>query len=187
MIQARDSIRLDLVCDIYIKDSLKEEDRYQRGKGVRRKVTPKTPISSNWSSFLRDNENKTKLFSFLAQKAVEVQDDKVVLSTTGDKVICNNPEEALHLVSPCNREEADLRLLLHVLDASQKGFNKILIRTVDTDVVCFGDISVSSNISCRALGRHWKWEKLSLYTDPSNRRSLRKVSSSSPFPRFHWL
>ena len=78
---------------------------------------------------------KTKQNCF--QKAVEVQDDKVILSMTGDKVIYNNPKEALHLVSPCNHKEADSRLRLHVLDASQKGFNKILIRTVHTVVFVF--------------------------------------------------
>ena len=35
----------------------------------------------------------------------------------------------------CNHEEADTRIVVHVIDSLEKGFNKILIRTVDTDVI----------------------------------------------------
>ena len=35
---------------------------------------------------------------------------------------------------PCSHEEADTRLLLHMSDAVQKGYKKVTIRTVDTDV-----------------------------------------------------
>ena len=38
-------------------------------------------------------------------------------------------------LAPCLHEEADTRLLLHVADAVQKGYSKVYIRTVDTDVV----------------------------------------------------
>ena len=38
-------------------------------------------------------------------------------------------------LAPSLREEADTRLLLHVADAVQKGYSKVYIRTVDTDVV----------------------------------------------------
>ncbi len=38
-------------------------------------------------------------------------------------------------LAPCSHEEADTRLLLHAADAVQKGFRKVCIRTVDTDVV----------------------------------------------------
>ena len=38
-------------------------------------------------------------------------------------------------LSPCSHEEADTRLLLHARDAVQKGYRRLCIRTVDTDVV----------------------------------------------------
>ena len=38
-------------------------------------------------------------------------------------------------LAPCNHEEADTRMLLHAADAVQCGFTKILLRTVDTDVL----------------------------------------------------
>ena len=38
-------------------------------------------------------------------------------------------------MSPCLHEEADTRILLHAMDAARKSFSRILLRTVDTDVV----------------------------------------------------
>ena len=38
-------------------------------------------------------------------------------------------------LSPCNHEEADTRMILHVNHATHHGHHKIMIRTVDTDVV----------------------------------------------------
>ena len=35
----------------------------------------------------------------------------------------------------CNHEEADTRMVVHVMDSLEKGFNDIMIRTVDTDVI----------------------------------------------------
>ena len=36
---------------------------------------------------------------------------------------------------PCNHEEADTRIVIHVLHALQSGCKSVVIRTVDTDVV----------------------------------------------------
>ena len=38
-------------------------------------------------------------------------------------------------LAPCNHEEADTRMHLHAAGAVQCGFTKILLRTVDTDVL----------------------------------------------------
>jgi len=38
-------------------------------------------------------------------------------------------------ISPCDHEEADTRLFLHALHCAQSGYRKVLIRSVDTDVV----------------------------------------------------
>lgn len=48
------------------------------------------------------------------------------------KVICNRND---HVMADSDHEEADTRIVLHVKDSLQRGANKILIRTVDTDVV----------------------------------------------------
>ena len=38
-------------------------------------------------------------------------------------------------LSPCNHEEADTRLLLYTADVGKCGFKKVMLRTLDTDVV----------------------------------------------------
>lgn len=49
--------------------------------------------------------------------------------------ITNTNHMASSFISPCNREEADTRVLLHVHDMSLQGHSKIINRTVDTDVL----------------------------------------------------
>ena len=85
---------------------------------------------------MRLDENKTELFQFLANEAVSIDPEcGQVVSTCGQEVICNVPEYDHSIVSPCNHEEADTRLILHARDCVNNNLNKILIRTVDTDVV----------------------------------------------------
>ena len=60
--------RTDIVFDVYQSSSLKAETRSKRGHGVRRRVTSTGKIPSNWQSFTRNNDNKTELFNFLAEK-----------------------------------------------------------------------------------------------------------------------
>lgn len=67
--------------------------------------------------------------------------------TQGPQVICWSGSTNVSNICPCNHEEADTRILLHCLHASQCGSRKIAIRTVDTDVVvlavsCFDEMSV---------------------------------------------
>lgn len=46
-----------------------------------------------------------------------------------------NPPASLDSISPCNQEEADSRILLHVAAAAQEGYPRVLIRTNDSDVI----------------------------------------------------
>ena len=52
----------------------------------------------------------------------------------GRRVLCNGSD---HMMADSDHKEADTRIVLHVIDALQRGANKIIIRTVDTDVVIF--------------------------------------------------
>ena len=53
-------------------------------------------------------------------------------------------------LSPCSHKEADTRLLLHARDAVQKGYRRLCIRTVDTDVVILA-IAMFSQINSDEL------------------------------------
>ena len=61
------------------------------------------------------------------------QDQQFIL-TDGSDVICSQSRDLKNL-APCNHEEADTRIMVHIADAYKQGYTKILVRTVDTDVV----------------------------------------------------
>lgn len=127
--------RLDVIWDDYRADSLKLGARLKRGSGVRRKVTPTTPIPRNWHEFLRNDENKKELFNMLSEKLVKREVDLEIIATNGNRVLSNATQKKFHNLQPCTHEEADTRIFLHAKDASQAGLKSIVIRTVDLDVV----------------------------------------------------
>ena len=113
--------------DVYWKSSLKAETRSKRGRGGRRRVTDNAKLPPNWRSFLRDNDNKTELFEFLAVKIVTLCLENVVIVTKGKHVLCNKPGRQEGL-SPCNHEEADSRIFLHALHTVEQQIQSVLIK-----------------------------------------------------------
>ena len=126
--------RLDVVWDTYIADSIKASTREKRGQGIRRKVAGKNMVPTNWKCFLRDEKNKQELVEFLSNKvaAFKYPENKEVFVTQGQSVLTN--QNNLGMAS-CDHEEADTRLIVHIVDALTKGRNTCLVRTVDTDIV----------------------------------------------------
>lgn len=139
--------RLDIIWDRYMADSLKTETRSKRGKGVRRRVEPSSTVPGNWQEFLRIDENKTELFSFLASSVANLATNKHIITTQGTGILCSNRQDVSAL-APCTHEEADTRIFLHLQDSVQQGYSKVSIRTVDTDVVVLAIASATRlNIS----------------------------------------
>ena len=66
--------------------------------------------------------------------AANVKTNKHIMITYHSDVPCINRQDVVGL-SPRTHEEADTRIILHLEDAVREKHNKILIRTVDTDVV----------------------------------------------------
>ena len=132
--------------------SLKSATRSFRGSGIRRRVESNSLVQRNWQSFLRNEDNKTELFSYLARQAMTIHSEKQVVSTIGENVVFLQ-EQNNQMLSPCNQEEADGRIFLHVADAISNGFRKVLIRTTDTDVVVLA-ISVVQQVDVEEL---WIW------------------------------
>ena len=130
------SERVDLVWDQYFKESFKAQARGERGKGIRFRVDADTRLPSNWRGFLRNSDNKVELFNYMSKSlaAMEIPDGRELIATYGRGVICTK-EQATDDLEECGEEEADTRLLLHAADAARKGFKRIMIRTVDSDVV----------------------------------------------------
>uniref|UniRef100_UPI00358E0007 uncharacterized protein n=1 Tax=Myxine glutinosa TaxID=7769 RepID=UPI00358E0007 len=61
--------------------------------------------------------------------------DKQLIATDGEQVIAVPPCADTAALAPCNHEEADTRMMLHAAAAMKSGHRRVLIRTVDTDVV----------------------------------------------------
>ena len=108
-------LRLDVVWDIYLENSLKSQTRLNRGSGAPIKMEKDTKLSRKWRNFLRCDRNKDCLFKLLATAIQELQfpSNKHVISTLGNKVVsspitCTGGSELY-----CTHEEADTLLLFH--------------------------------------------------------------------------
>ena len=75
-----------------------------------------------------------------------------VITTYGQGVRCTSPEETASL-SSCTHKEADTWMLLHAADAVEQGDWKILLRTVDTDVLVLA-VSVFHDLSSMRPEEH---------------------------------
>ncbi|XP_034030967.1 uncharacterized protein LOC117514556 [Thalassophryne amazonica] len=145
--------RTDIVVDVYWTSSLKAETRSRRGKGDRRRVTDKTKLPPNWKHFLRDNDNKTELFEFLADKIVSLCAENVVIVTKGKEALSNKPI-SLESLSPCNHEEADTRIFTHALDAAKQKAKSVLVKASDTDILV---VAVSNFATLQDVGLEMLW------------------------------
>ena len=118
--QLHHAIRVDVVWDEYMPDSLKTETRTKRERGIRRRVEPSSSIPGNWQAFLRIDENKVELISFLATRLAAQETEKQVIGTLHKDVVCTHSRDIAGL-APYTHEEADTRMLLHVEDAMKQG------------------------------------------------------------------
>ena len=141
--------RVDMVFDAYWKDSLKAATRTKRGKCIRRNVEGNKQVPSNWQEFLRIDENKSELFHLTSDRLVDEEFPGQVIVTRDDEVLSSAPCDLAGLMS-CTHEETDTRMFVHATDGAEHGMNKILLRTVDTDVVVIG-ISMAQKIGCDCL------------------------------------
>ena len=102
---------------------------------MQRKVSSQAKLPGNWVDFLRDPSNKTELFSFLTSKVAKSNflPNKVVYVTSGESVISVGQTSSVK--ADCSHEEADTRVVVHILHALEQGIKTIVVCTVDTDVI----------------------------------------------------
>ncbi|CAB4022060.1 Hypothetical predicted protein, partial [Paramuricea clavata] len=110
--------------------------RSNRGSGVRRLVKPNGSMPNNLSTFLRCDENKTELFPLIVKSLTENINcaNGVFVGTVEDGAVSNQADIDLEPLMPCNIEEADERIFVHVRNAAEE-CSRILVKTVDSDVV----------------------------------------------------
>ena len=88
--QPENTTRVDIDWDVYQTDSLKGTTRQKRGKGVRGRVVPSAAIPKNGKDFLRVDDNKKELFSFLSHQVTLLQrEGKAMYATDGHGVRCS--------------------------------------------------------------------------------------------------
>ena len=124
-----------MVFDIYLEQSIKSATRSKRGQGKRIKVLKGTPLPRNWKYFLSVDGNKTELFHLLAEELVTETGFKELVITRGYLALWNSSELNRNQLAPCNHEEADTRIFVHIKDRASQGHKVIIVVTVDTDVV----------------------------------------------------
>ena len=146
--------RVDIVFDVYDESSLKTETRSSRGPGMRR-VTETSKTPQNWRSFLRNDNNKTELFDFLADRLCTIQTaSTVTVIVTKGRYEFSNKSKPLDAKSPCTHEEADSRIFVHARDAVMDGAHSIIIRPNDTNVHV---IAVSVMPLLQGIGLECMW------------------------------
>ena len=85
--------------------------------------------------FLIDDDNKTELFQFLADRICQTQTTSTILVMKGGCVICDDNHKSLEAVPPCLHEEPDTRIYGHARDAAIEGSKALVIKANDTDTV----------------------------------------------------
>ncbi|KAK3924998.1 Transcription factor MYB3 [Frankliniella fusca] len=146
--------RLDLAWDLYSPSSLKRTTREKRGHGVKKQVLPNTLMPKNWKSFLQNDDNKSSLYSMLANQSLSMSPDLLVVTNVG-KTFRSSKTAGTQLSGlPCLLEEADARLIVHAADAARNGCEHIVIRSVDSDVVV---LAVSYFFQLCDLGVKYLW------------------------------
>ena len=110
--------------DNYPEGNLKSLTHQRRGTGLRTRIgDAHTQISNHeWNSgFLKNEENKKELFSFLSEEIVKKDLGwKLLLSTKYERVLSNKPCDVSAL-EPCNHSEADTMIFRHLAHASGQG------------------------------------------------------------------
>ena len=86
---------VDIVWDVYIKDSLKLSTRANRGRGTRKRMS---------SHALRNDDNKDELLQFLGHECVSKDTgDKVIISTILNDVVSSRDGQNTDGLQPCSR------------------------------------------------------------------------------------
>ena len=180
------SQRVDLVWDRYLQDSLKKQERLNRGQGQRRKVIPTSRVPRNRPSFLRVDQNKEELFSLLGNEVLKIDTNKTVIVTTGEEVKSNKPDALSPSLMPCTQEEADTRIFTHAADIVQNGLLKVMIITVDSDVVVLA-VSLFQELDLEELWVKYGVGDCTRYVPAHDISSSLGPFKSCTLPLFHAL
>ena len=143
-LQLRETQRIDLVSrDTYIHDSLASSTRKGRGKRIRRRAIRTFQTTGRGFSVFLTNEVMKKSHAIL------------VYVTDKDSVLCPHQEavtDYIIIISPCNHEKAYTCVIILVFDSARKGSQKLLVRTIDTDILVL-EIAYAERLGVQNYGQ----------------------------------
>ena len=162
--QGGEARRIDFVADQYPSISIKNIGREKRGRSGQVAFQSRSSqqfCPRQWKKFLANGLNKTNLMEFLAdvwgtdQRFAEKIGVKTLFVTHGEscskvRVDAQGSISSSTVLELCsNQEEADTRMFLHALHASDMSHQQILIKSSDTDVevlACYFQEHISADI-----------------------------------------
>ena len=89
----------------------------------------------------KNTKTKSKQKKLISQTLTCTITDKEIVAAVVNHVISDTIADTTGL-TPCNHEEAYTSIIVHLTDVFQRGFSKLKICTVDTDVVVLAIASV---------------------------------------------
>ena len=129
--------RVDIVCDRYFENSLKSLTRHDREFGVFINFDGNSEFLTGFKdNFIKNPKTKENLNSFLAKKFLEIHNTGIIIVITIENGILTNDTTLRTdpVISSCSAEEADQKLVRHMLQCLMSGIKTIVVKTVDTDV-----------------------------------------------------
>ena len=148
--------KCDIITDQSFERTLKEGTREDRGSETGLIITfdgcfeiPPKFIRK----FLTNVTNQTNSNKYLANKFLAYHEGKqsILCVTFGDSIISSS-EAALSEtdINQCSSEKVDPRIVRHVINLGKKGYAKVQVKTVDSDVVIlcltYADVAMSKVI-----------------------------------------
>ena len=106
-----------------------------------------------------------------AQKVTAQPASKVIFATIGSETKASEEFQSISQILPGDHEEADTRLFLHVTSQANQGHRKVSIKTVDTDVLFIGIISLFHDLNVTeiwiefGIGKDKRWLPIQAYTE----------------------
>ena len=95
-----------------------------------------------------------QLFQLLAAELIQQANLKQLAATKDTVMITNIANYLPSQLTPCNHEEADTRICVHVKELVLKSHKVVLVDTVDTNVVVIA-ISCCNELSLFGLEKLW--------------------------------
>ena len=125
-------MRCDIIADRYFKNSLKQNIRSRRGQESGKHFNDETKIPGDFRSHFLTNSDKNDLHGNLAEKFVETPIfQKHLVITYNDSILSNTASIiAEDEISNCDIEEADQRIIRHLISCAKNKFKNDLFQQV---------------------------------------------------------